>query len=196
MAGLSVSGWKFLIINRWRAWVCGCSPAGIGGSNLAPDMDVCLLWVLCAVRLRSLRRADRSSRGVLPSVVCLKWMWSWSLVRGDRDPNTGRSASGGGGGLCSDDRVFGCVFLTQWLVQKSWISFSDLGICLDHKGYIGYTRLWGFGGAEYVDGRLLIFICSRCGLRTVLMTGDWFLSIVSYESHRNPHKRHISCVSS
>jgi hypothetical protein len=32
-------------------------------------MDVCLLWVLCVVR--SLRRADHSSRGVLLSVVCL-----------------------------------------------------------------------------------------------------------------------------
>jgi hypothetical protein len=35
-------------------------------------MDVCLLWVLCVVRQRSLRRAGPSSRGVLPSVVCLK----------------------------------------------------------------------------------------------------------------------------
>jgi len=34
-------------------------------------MDVCFLWVLCVVRWRSLRRSDHSSRGVLPSVVCL-----------------------------------------------------------------------------------------------------------------------------
>jgi hypothetical protein len=34
-------------------------------------MDVCLLWVLCVVSDRSVRRADHSSRGVLPSVVCL-----------------------------------------------------------------------------------------------------------------------------
>jgi len=34
-------------------------------------MDVCLLQMLCVVRKRSLRRADHSSRGVLPSVVCL-----------------------------------------------------------------------------------------------------------------------------
>ena len=32
-------------------------------------MDVCLLRVLCVVRYRSLRRADHSSRGVLPAVV-------------------------------------------------------------------------------------------------------------------------------
>ena len=36
-------------------------------------MDVCLLWVLCVVRQRSLRRADHSSRGVLPTVVCRVW---------------------------------------------------------------------------------------------------------------------------
>jgi hypothetical protein len=32
--------------------------------------DVCLLWVLCVVRYGSLPRADRSSRGVLPTVMC------------------------------------------------------------------------------------------------------------------------------
>ena len=34
-------------------------------------MHVCLLCVLCAVRYSTLRRADHSSRGVLPSVACL-----------------------------------------------------------------------------------------------------------------------------
>jgi len=42
-------------------------------------MDVCLLWVLCVVRKRSLRRADHSSRGVLPTVVC-RFVWSRNLV--------------------------------------------------------------------------------------------------------------------
>jgi len=41
-------------------------------------MDICLLWVSCVVRWRSLRRADRSSRGVLPTVVCR--VWSINLV--------------------------------------------------------------------------------------------------------------------
>jgi hypothetical protein len=50
----------------------GFAAAGIVGSNPAGSMDVCLLWVLCVVRQRSLRRAGPSSRGVLPSVVCLK----------------------------------------------------------------------------------------------------------------------------
>ena len=49
----------------------GRSLAEIAGSNPAGGMDVCLLWMLCVARYRSLRRADPSSRGVLRSVVCL-----------------------------------------------------------------------------------------------------------------------------
>jgi len=55
-----------------KVWVCGRSLAGIAGSNAAGGVDVCLLWVLCVVRLKSLRRPDHSSRGVLPSVACLR----------------------------------------------------------------------------------------------------------------------------
>ena len=40
-------------------------------------MDVCLLWVLCVYR--ALRRADHSSRGVLPTVVC-RHVWSRNLM--------------------------------------------------------------------------------------------------------------------
>jgi hypothetical protein len=39
------------------------------GSNPTRGVDGCLLWVLCVVRKRSLRVADHSSRGVLPTVV-------------------------------------------------------------------------------------------------------------------------------
>jgi hypothetical protein len=60
--------------NRWprgaSEWVDGRSRAGISGSNLVGDMDVCLLWWLCAVRYRSLWWVNHSSRGALPSVVC------------------------------------------------------------------------------------------------------------------------------
>jgi hypothetical protein len=52
---------------RFKAWIYGRLLAG----NSARGMYVCLLWVLCVVRYRSLRRADHSSRGVLPSMVCL-----------------------------------------------------------------------------------------------------------------------------
>jgi hypothetical protein len=55
-----------------KVWVWGRSLAGIAGSNAAGVVDVCLLWVLCVVRLKFLRRPYHSSRGVLPSVVCLR----------------------------------------------------------------------------------------------------------------------------
>jgi len=42
-------------------------------------MDVCLLWVFCVVRERSLRRADHSPRGVLLTVV-RRCVWSRNLV--------------------------------------------------------------------------------------------------------------------
>jgi hypothetical protein len=43
--------------------------------NPVDGMYVYFLWVLCAVKQKSLRRADPSSRGVLPTVVC-HWVWS------------------------------------------------------------------------------------------------------------------------
>jgi len=55
-----------------KAWVYGHSLDGIAVSNSASCMDVFVLWVLCVVRERSLRRADHSSRGVTPNVVCLR----------------------------------------------------------------------------------------------------------------------------
>jgi len=59
-------------VTAWsKMWVCSRSLGVIAGSNPSGGMDVCLLCVLCAVRQKSLRRADHSSRGVLPSVACL-----------------------------------------------------------------------------------------------------------------------------
>ena len=55
---------------RFKVWVCGHSLAGIAGSNPTGYMDVCLLCVQCVIRCMSLPGADRSSRGVLPRVVC------------------------------------------------------------------------------------------------------------------------------
>jgi hypothetical protein len=53
---------------RSKAWVCGSSLAGIVGLNLAGGMHVSC--ECCVLSGRGLW-ADHSSRGVLPSVVCL-----------------------------------------------------------------------------------------------------------------------------
>ena len=44
-------------------------------------MNICLLWVSCVVRQRSLRRADHSSRGVLPTVL-RRCVWSRNIENG------------------------------------------------------------------------------------------------------------------
>ena len=49
---------------------CGWSSKYKRIQEKIPPRHECLLWVLCVVRYSSLRRADHSSRGVLPSVVC------------------------------------------------------------------------------------------------------------------------------
>jgi hypothetical protein len=69
-----------LVAARSKVWVCGRSLAGIAALNPAEVMDVLLLWVLRVVRERFLRRDDHSSRGHLPSMVCL---WPWSLDNED-----------------------------------------------------------------------------------------------------------------
>ena len=63
---------------RSKAWVCGRSPAEIVGSNPTGGMNVCLLWVFCVVRYRSLWRADLSSREVIRSVM-RRCVWSRNL---------------------------------------------------------------------------------------------------------------------
>jgi len=66
--------WKVSIpvAARSNAWVCGRSLSGTVGLNPTWNTDICLLSKLYVVQVeRSLRRADYSYRGVLPSVVCL-----------------------------------------------------------------------------------------------------------------------------
>lgn len=67
---------NFIEIHSTEARVCGSSLVGITRLNSTGGMHVCHFWMLCAVRCRSLRHADHSSREVLPSAVCL---WSLNL---------------------------------------------------------------------------------------------------------------------
>ena len=61
------------VVARSKAWVCRCLLRL--WVRMPPGAWMCLLWVLYTVRKRSLRRADHSSTGVLPTVVC-RSVWS------------------------------------------------------------------------------------------------------------------------
>ena len=56
---------------RCKVRICGRLLSGIACSNPAGVIDVYLFSLLSFVTKRSLRRADHSSRGALPSVVYL-----------------------------------------------------------------------------------------------------------------------------
>ena len=60
---------SFTVAARSEESVCGHSSAEIVGSNPTRGTDVCLLYLLCAVRYRSLRRADQLSRIFLSALV-------------------------------------------------------------------------------------------------------------------------------
>ena len=68
------------VTTRSKAW-SAAALAGVASSNPAGGMGICLLWVLCVVRKKSLRRAHRSSRGALPSVVCVSEWDSEAAMR-------------------------------------------------------------------------------------------------------------------
>ena len=75
---------------RSKGEVCSRLPAENVVSSPTGGMDVCLLWVLCVVNYRSLRRADHSSRGVLPTVV-RRFSWSRNLVNEEATAHWGLS---------------------------------------------------------------------------------------------------------
>ena len=109
------------VASRSNAWVCGLLLAGIVGSNTAGGIDVCLLWVLCVVRLMSLCRADHSSRGFLPSVVCL------SVIVNPR--YWGALAHWGGGLLRHGKKKWGS--LHKFIYEKTALRLAEASACED-----------------------------------------------------------------
>jgi hypothetical protein len=74
------------VSTRSKAWLFGRSLAGIVGSNPTRGMNVCLISTLRFVRLRSLRQANHSTRGVLRSVVCLRRSLHEATLHATRQP--------------------------------------------------------------------------------------------------------------
>jgi hypothetical protein len=103
-------------------------------------MDVCLLWMLCVVRLRSLRRADLSSRGVLPTVVC-RCAWSrnlgyeealahWGLSRQKQKQKTNKQLFIQGGAKVT----------WSWRQQVKWCQVACAPQCIKLRQFKQYCR--------------------------------------------------------
>ena len=82
-----ISNTPIPVAARSTALVCGRSLADIAGSDPDRCMNVCLLWLPCIVRHRSMRRDDHSSRGVLPNVcACVRVCVSQCEIRCNNNP--------------------------------------------------------------------------------------------------------------
>jgi len=86
-------------------------------------MDVCLLWVLCVVRWRFLRRADHSSRGVLPTVMRRVYDLETSRIRGPWP------AGGWGGAVASKTNKQTCLSLDSSAAVESGNLCVDRSRC-------------------------------------------------------------------
>jgi len=132
--------------------------AGIVFSNSTGGLDVCLLWVLLVVRYRSLRRADHSSRGVLPSAACQS-VFSKPQQRGGLGPlglsshgeeirqeiivalinswpwylpwRTGKNHNTHSQSSCSSCRQFNRRLLAT---KHGWFSLKHLSTCMERRG--------------------------------------------------------------
>jgi hypothetical protein len=133
------------VATRSNAWVCGLSFAGIAVSNPAVDVDVSLLWVLCVVR--SLRRTDPSSSGVLPSVVCL----SETSIMGGAWPNRGYCAIGNKKRIPTLNISVYVYHLVSWVrcnifggVMLCSILHAYLEIVLGHCFKLQLVKMWKY----------------------------------------------------
>jgi hypothetical protein len=65
--------WPIPVAAWSKAYVCGRALAGIVGSNLTGDMDVCLLFLCCQVQVsvtgRSLVQRSPTDSGLCLSVI-------------------------------------------------------------------------------------------------------------------------------
>jgi len=87
------------VITRWSQWPRGLRRRSAVARwlglwvRIPPGVWMSVSCVCCVLSGRSLRRADPSSKGVLPTSVrpCVWWP---SPVRGGQDPESGRSTTG------------------------------------------------------------------------------------------------------
>jgi hypothetical protein len=103
-----------------------------------PGTWICLLWVLCVVRYRSLRLANHSSRGILPIVVC-----PMSVIA---NPRKGRSWPGMGSKCCIKNYIH--IYIYDYYVNVClvciWFSTGTTAFCENNN------EVWVSTTAEYL----------------------------------------------
>ena len=129
-------------------------------------MDISLLWVLCIVRYKSLRRTDHSSIGVLPSGMCL---WLCSLENEEVLLHYGLSRHNELYFLKSSRNK------TPHYVIRSSTSLFDPDILSTGSMQVQCDAVWNYGSSEinpHIEDPVLMK-CLKCIL-VLLIILTWF----------------------
>ena len=133
------------------AWSKGCvyshSVSGIVGLNPNGGMDVCLLWVLCVVKWRSVWWAKHLSRWVLLSVMCMI-----------KEPHRG---SVGPLGLLSHENRSYSEIIQTYEQEEHWFSCTAIILTSSHSSKP--QNCWWLAPAKPISRQNHCLIYSRNG---------------------------------
>jgi hypothetical protein len=131
---ICTSYWKFCQSQRPRSLRRRTAVERLLGSfvRIPPGAWMFVLYIVCVVRYKSLRRADPSSRGVLPTVMCA-WVWSSDNKNPPRLLWTGRQRREG-----LQNENIGTPFV---LGKQSLPSFVTNNRCTPVKNTFGWSAV-------------------------------------------------------
>jgi len=118
-------------------------------------MDVCLLWVLCVVRSRSLRRADHSSRRVL-LIELRRFVWPRNVVIEEAMTRVGPQGHRGGKSII-------CSTRHEWRVH-----------CSMYLGAVQHSTTTGIG---HVHGQNITILAWRCHSNRTQLKSEAIISL-------------------
>ena len=165
-----------------KVQVCSRSPAETVGSNPTVGTDVCLLWVLCVVRQRSLCRADQKSLAECGVSECdgeastVRRPWPMSTVTPWEEKkyiyvdNESISHSVGRGTL-SSSQIWLCFIVALEYLRET----PDSSV-----GYV-LTALGGHVSIKIVLWKLhttrVVSACTKCDVQVIKGCSWWWTNI-------------------
>jgi hypothetical protein len=119
------------------------------------------LYSVCVVRYRSLRQADPSSRGVLPTVVCV-WVWSSENKQPLHLPWVGRRGKDCETKLCTLKKSSTCILLGHLaLIAEVWTCMRWSGRAKPNlHRWFRWLRASEYVALSFIDDRRCTF-CQR-----------------------------------